>query len=269
MHPHSPSDDADEPTMIEDGPHWSARPLMALPRAVPVSNVRVAVPPPVPSPRRLPPPPVVIAATRVPFYSYAEEQASGALDTECVAPLPMYDDSTPSLRPDWQLWIAARWKQLAVPACGVVAGLILVVGYLALGGNRQAVAASARATTPVVHTAPIVMHVDAPAPAGRDAAVRAAIALARKGMPTPAAGGHVDIEEAATTGTIAHEPAPAIAMADDADAVDEIEMEPAPAVRVKRVKRVATSDRRESRSKRPAIRFNASTPLGDLRPSSR
>jgi hypothetical protein len=237
----------DEATMIDHGPHWSARPMTALPRPVqrssvqpPVVNARVTplVRDPVPGPYMLP---------RT-FYSYAEDQASNALDTECVAPLPMSE-----IRPDWQIWLAATWTRYAVPFCGAVAGLVLIVSYLALGGESRAVAATATTTSSA-----IVMRVDGPAPTNRDAAVRQAIAMARSGAITPSQQPKdmVDIEEAATTGTIvAAEP-------------DEIEMDAVPMQRpakhvVKHGKRKATT----ATAKRGPIKLNVNTALGDLRVS--
>jgi hypothetical protein len=218
----------DEATVIDHGPHWSARPMTTLPRPVQKSSVQPTAP--VPGPYMLP----------TPFYSYAEEQASMALDTECVAPLPMS-----SLRPDWQLWIAAKWTRYAVPFCGAAAGLILIIAYLALGGENRAVAASA--ATPSA----IVMHVDGPAPTSRDAAVRKAIAMARSGA-AAAPTEMVDIEEAATTGTIV------------AAEADEIEMDAVPMKRpAKHV--VKHSKRAKPSSKRGPIKLNAKTALGDLR----
>lgn len=224
-----PTHTDDEATVIEHGPHWSAAPMTTLPRPVQRSSVQAM---PAPGPYMLP---------QI-FYSHAEHEASLALDTECVAPLPMS-----SLRPDWQLWIAAKWQRYAVPFCGAVAGLVLVLGYLALGGERPAIAASAAPSSSA-----IVMHVDAPAPTSRDAAVRNAIAMARSGAAVAPAE-MVDIEEAATTGTIvAAEP-------------EEIEMDAVPMQKpakhvvkhAKRAKAVST--------KRGPIKLNATTPLGDLR----
>lgn len=238
-HPH----DDDEATVIEHGPHWSARPLTTLPRPVQrssvqpiVTNVRSArlVADPVPGPYMLP---------RT-FYSYAEEQAALALDTECVRPL-----SEAELRPDWQIWLSAKWARFAVPVCGAVAGIILAFVYVALGGESGAVAAAA--TKPAA-TSAIVMRVDGPAPTSRDAAVRNAIAMARSGAAaaTPASE-MVDIEEAATTGTIvAAEP-------------DEIEMDAIPMKRP--AKHVVKKRAKPASTKRGPIKLNAKTALGDLR----
>lgn len=224
----------DEATVIDHGPHWSARPLTTLPRPVQKSSVQPTLPGPYQLPRT--------------FYSYAEEQASLALDTECVAPLPMS-----SLRPDWQIWLGAKWARYAVPFCGVVAGLILIVGYLALGGERRAVAAAA-STTPSA----IVMRVDGPAPTSRDAAVRKAIAMARSGAAAaPTEMPMVDVEEAATTGTIvAAEP-------------DEIEMDAIPMQKPAKhaVKHGTRAKPSMSSTKRGPIKLNAKTALGDLRVS--
>jgi hypothetical protein len=235
----------DEATVIDTGPHWSARPLTTLPRPVqrssahpPLASVRPArlVQDPVPGPYMLP---------RT-FYSFAEERSAAALDTECVAPLPMSE-----IRPDWQIWLAATWARFAVPLCGAAAGLILIISYLALGGETRGVAAAATTTS----TSAIVMRVDGPAPTNRDAAVRNAIAMARSGAAVPTETAMVDIEEAATTGTIV------------AAAPDEIEMDAVPMQRpakhvVKHAKRA-----KPSASKRGPIKLNASTALGDLRVS--
>jgi hypothetical protein len=177
------------------------------------------------------------------FYSHAEEQSALALDTECVAPLPMS-----SLRPDWQLWIAATCTRYAVPLCGAVAGLILIISYLALGGERRAVAAAAAPASSA-----IVMRVDGPAPTKRDAAVRNAIAMARSGAATPAP--LADIEEVATTGTIV------------AAEADEIEMDAVPMQ--KPAKHVVKHSKRAkpASTQRGPIKLNAKTALGDLRVS--
>ncbi|MFN0248997.1 MAG: hypothetical protein ACKV2T_19080 [Kofleriaceae bacterium] len=242
--------DDDEATVIDHGPHWSARPLTTLPRPVqrsaaqpPVVNARVTslVRDPVPGPYLLP---------RT-FYSHAEEQASRALDTECVAPLPMSE-----LRPDWQIWFAAKWARYAVPFCGAAAGLLLIISYLLLGGESRAVAAAATKPT----SSAIVMRVDGPAPTNRDAAVRQAIAMARSGAMTPSdpPAEMVDIEEAATTGTI-------VAAEPDEIEMDAIPMQrPAKHVVVKHGKRKSSSG---ASAKRGPIKLNAKTALGDLRVS--
>lgn len=240
--------DDDEATVIEHGPHWSARPLTTLPRPVQrssvqpmVTNVRSArlVRDPVPGPYMLP---------RT-FYSYAEEQAALALDTECVTPL-----SEAELRPDWQIWLSARWARYAVPFCGAVAGLALVIAYLAIGGEGRAVAAAATKST----SSTIVMRVDGPPPSDRDAAVRKAIAMARSGAARPsiAASEMVDIEEAATTGTI-------VAAEPEEIEPEEIEMD---AIPMKRPAKHAVKKRAKPAStKRGPIKLNAKTALGDLR----
>ncbi len=218
----------DEATQIDHGPHWSARPLTTLPRPVQKSSAQPIVRPAAE--------PYVLPRT---FYSYAEEQSALALDTECVAPLPMSE-----LRPDWQIWLSATWARYAVPFCGAVAGLILAISYLALGGENRAVAAAATTTSSAV-----VMRVDGPAPTDRDAAVRHAIAMARSGAAAPTE--MVDIEEAATTGTIvAAEP-------------DEIEMDAVPMQRP--AKHVAKKRAKPASTKRGPIKVNAKTALGDLR----
>lgn len=189
----------DEATVIDHGPHWSARPMTTQGDAL-------------------------------------------ALDTECVAPLPMS-----SLRPDWQIWLATTWARFAVPFCGAAAGLILILSYLALGSEKHAVAASVSAAS----SSAIVMRVDGPAPTDRDAAVRHAIAMARSGATAPSATPMVDIEEAATTGTIvAAEP-------------DEIEMDAVPMQRP--AKHVVRKRPTHGATKRGPITLNAATALGDLR----
>ncbi len=238
----------DEATVIDNGPHWSARPMTTLPPPVQRSSVRAARPAiqpmlvnarvtplvrdPVPGPYMLP---------RA-FYSFAEEQSAAALDTECVAPLPLTE-----IRPDWQIWLAAKWSRFAVPFCGAVAGLALVIGYLALGGETRAVAAAATSSSA------IVMRVDGPAPTNRDAAVRNAITMARSGAAVPAETPMVDIEEAATTGTIV------------AAAHDEIEMDAVPMQRPAKHVVKATKRAKPASTKRGPIKLNANTALGDLR----
>ncbi len=216
----------DEATVIDNGPHWSARPMTTLPRPVQRSSARAISPGPYMLPQT--------------FYSHAEEQSALALDTECVAPLPLS-----SIRPDWQIWLGSTWSRFAVPFCGAIAGLVLIIGYLALGGERRAVAAAA---TPSA----IVMRVDGPAPTSRDAAVRHAIAMVRTtGTPTPM----VEIQEAATTGTIvAAEPG-------------EIEMDAVPMH--KPAKHVVKQGKRAKRAsaKRAPLELNTKTALGDLRVS--
>lgn len=235
----------DEATVIDHGPHWSARPLTTLPRPVQRSSVQPIVG--IPRPARLvaDPVPGPYMLPRA-FYSYAEEQAAAALDTECVAPLPMSE-----LRPDWQIWLAGTWARFAVPFCGLAAGLILIIGYLAMGGENRAIAASASPARSA-----IVMRVDGPPPSNRDAAVRHAIAMARSGAAVPSETPMVEIEEAATTGTI---------VAADAD---EIEMDAVPMQRP--AKHAAKHGKRAKSApsmsgKRGPIKVNAQTALGDLR----
>ena len=169
------SDYADDlATEIEHGPHWSQR------RA---ATVRPELPTP-PLPPRLPrayqvsavptvgravqvAPAVRIAAVshapvRVPFYSFAEQQAAQQqqLDTERVAPLPMS-----SLRPDWMELLDRAWTRFAVPAVGMIAGLIFVIGYLAYssqGGEAVAGAAASAEAAPIVMPAEVAVAEQAP-----------------------------------------------------------------------------------------------------------
>ena len=93
----------------------------------------------------------------LPFYSYAESQTQYGLDTERVVPLPMS-----SLRPSWEELLVKAWQRFAAPACGMIAGLIFVVGYLAYSGQRgAAIASSASPVAPMVMPA-IAMTADAP-----------------------------------------------------------------------------------------------------------
>ncbi len=108
-----------------------------------------------------PPAPLPIVETSnymLPFYSYSESQTQYGLETERVAPLPMSD-----LRPDWYVTLAKLWSRFAAPACGAIAGLIFVVGYLAYASqNRGALAASATPAPRIVM--PVEVAVAAPAP---------------------------------------------------------------------------------------------------------
>ncbi len=217
----------DAATEIDHAPHWSFNraslqrmradvPSLAssptlpvrMPPAVQMSSVRRA---PLPPPAR-------------PFYSYAETQAAQHLDTERVAPLPMS-----ALRPTWLEWLATSWTRFAAPACGAIAGLIFVVGYLAYSSQRGAGIATAAATAgPIVMPAEIAMTAPAPsedidAPSevpAREPTVSPIAPVAKAIAQTKRGGG----------------------------------------------KRIA-STKRPSASKRRPIRLNDSTPLGDLRPS--
>lgn len=169
-------------TEIDHGPHWSlrraatVRPELAaaplLPRAYQVSAVptvgrAVQVAPAV----RIAA--VSYAPVRLPFYSHAEQEAAQQpafyshaeaqqLDTERVAPLPMS-----SLRPDWMELLDRAWTRFAVPVVGMIAGLILVVGYLAYSsqaGNVIAGAAAAVEATPIVMPAEVAVAVAEEAP---------------------------------------------------------------------------------------------------------
>jgi hypothetical protein len=93
----------------------------------------------------------------LPFYSYAESQTQYGLDTERVVPLPMS-----SLRPSWEELLVKAWQRFAVPACGMIAGLIFVVGYLAYSSQRGvAIASSASPSAPIVMPA-IAMSAESP-----------------------------------------------------------------------------------------------------------
>ncbi|CAN5834416.1 hypothetical protein BH11MYX3_BH11MYX3_46050 [soil metagenome] len=87
------------------------------------------------------------------FYSYSEDCAAQEVHTERVTPL--------SLRPTWLERLALVWPRLAAPACGAIAGLILVVGYLAYA-NQPGVAIAATAAPIAIHTETIAMTVEAP-----------------------------------------------------------------------------------------------------------
>ncbi len=120
-YPH-PTDYADDAaTEIDRQPHWSV-------------GGRVSLPPP----RE--------------FYSYSEQCGAQHLDTERVTPL--------SLRPTWMERLALAWPKLAAPACGAIAGLILVVGYLAYANQPRTVIAATAA--PITMPAEIALAVPAP-----------------------------------------------------------------------------------------------------------
>jgi hypothetical protein len=163
-----PSDYADErATEIDAGPHWSApRPVPPrLPRALQVSAVPTAG-----RAVRVAPVTKIIAIShapvRVPFYSFAEQQAAQETvasawsgETERVDPLPFG-----ALKPAWIVWFDRMWPKLAAPALGMIAGLIFVVGYLAYSTQARP-AAHAAAGSAMIDAAPIAMEVDLPAPA--------------------------------------------------------------------------------------------------------
>jgi len=203
----------DDATVIDAGPHWSIQraSLARMPRPQP----------PLPPPPLRRPAATLPAPLRAPaFYSYAEEAARQHLDTERVAPLAMSDLESP-----WIVRLAAAWQRFAAPACGLIAGLILVVGYLASSSPTGAIA-TAPAPTPA-----IILPVEA-------AASTALVEDVRTDAPPVAA--------VATAEPVAAPPSRV------------------PAKRVASKKRaIATA----SRSKRGPIRIDASTPLGNLRPS--
>jgi len=205
----------DDATVIDAGPHWS------------IQRVSLA---PMPQPRPpLPPPPLRRPAATLPaplrtpaFYSYAEEAARQHLDTERVAPLPMSDLENP-----WIVRLAAAWQRFAAPACGLIAGLILVVGYLASSTQGDSSATAAAPAPEIV--LPIAISVTAPDPV----------------EPTDAP------------------PSPEVAAVAAAESVAAPPSR-VPAKRLAQKKRVIST---ASRSKRRPIRFDTSTPLGNLRPS--
>ena len=192
-------------TEIEHGPHWSQLPRVAprpeiaarpvpprLPRAHQINAAdRVVAPTPVA-------PALPAAAAPVAFYSFAEEQAALAspqaalasppaacpwsVDTERVAPLPFG-----SIRPSWIDALDRMWSRFAAPALGVIAGLILVVGYLAYSTQAAPVAsASASAATasrPVAPSVVMTAELDEPA-AATEIAPPAAPVIAPPASPT-------------------------------------------------------------------------------------
>lgn len=186
-------------TEVDGEPHWSI-PRWAmvppLPRPVQVSAAQriVALPPPLRAPMT--------------FYSYAEHSARRHDITERVAPLPMSELESP-----WGVGLATAWQRFAAPACGLIAALILVVGYLAYSSQSPSIATAA-----------------APAPA----------------IVMP-------VEIAVTSDPIV-EPAAA-------SAASKVEIVPTV------VMPVATKQTAQKKTKRRPVRFDASTPLGNLRPS--
>ncbi len=206
----------DDATEIDAGPHWSIQRVslatMPQPR------------PPLPRPPLRRPAATLPAPLRTPaFYSYAEEAARQHLDTERVAPLPMSDLESP-----WIVRLAAAWQRFAAPACGLIAGLILVVGYLATSSQGGSIATAAAPAPELVM--PVAISVTAPDP----------VEDVRLDAPPPS-----------VASTTAAEPATAPPSR-------------VPAKRVAPKKRVIST---ASRSKRRPIRFDTSTPLGNLRPS--
>ena len=194
-------------TEIDREPHWSMPRRLsvpALPRPVQVSAAgRVALPPP----QRAP----------VAFYSYAEETARRHDVTERVVPLSMSELESP--------WLDNMWKRFAGPACGLIAALILVVGYLAYSTGQSGAVSTAAAAAPA-----IVMPVEVAASEDLATAIEAASAT-----------------ETVRTATV---PAPT---------------KQAPTKRIASKKRVSSSST-SGKTKRRPIRFDSSTPLGNLRP---
>lgn len=201
-------------TEIDSEPHWSmtrrpsltpVTPIAPLPRPVQVSAARrVALPPP--------------QRTPVAFYSYAEESARRHDVTERVAPLAMSDLESP--------WLDNMWKRFAGPACGLIAALILVVGYLAYSTGQSGAVATAAAPAPAI-VMPVEVAVSEDLPA--------------------------ELEAPSATETVREATVP-------------MAMKQAPSKRIASKKRVSSTST-SSKTKRRPIRFDASTPLGNLRPS--
>lgn len=248
-------------TEIDHGPHWSSRrvSLGFMPPPVQRSAALLpATPPPLRTPAvgtpaigapvvmrapiaerapvlilpvaasmRAPLPPPLRAPTA--FYSYAEDAARRHLDTERVAPLPMSDLEDP-----WVTHLHGTWQRFAGPALGMIAALILVVGYLAYssqsgGGTATSTALGATLTMPVV-VAPIVTEDSFNVPADPPAAEPRAPTV-------PAAAETADVPPQRST-----------------------------AKRMSSKKRISSSSSTASKGKRRPIRFDTSTPLGSLRP---
>ena len=266
-----PSDYADDAaTEIDREPHWSSKRAATVrpvePQAFPVvvlegapqisrtvTRVSLDVPaafatpvafdmrraprPPVFSQRR--PEPVAVRAPlpppQRPFYSYAEECARQHLVTERVPRLP-----APGLRRTWAELLEGAWSRFAAPACGLIAGLIFVVGYLAYSSQRGAgIATSAASVAPIVMPAEVAMA----SPAETDEIAPRVVAVDRE--PTVAA---VNPPSEPTRRAKAVRAAPRSASADELPAR-------------------ASVSRKASATKRRPIRLNDATPLGDLRPS--
>lgn len=190
--PYTPEHD-DEATQIDSAPHWSSVRqslvgMKAAPAKTRAQTVRPELaarvvpkrPPPLPVPPRLPPavqrraitpaaPLPVVAATSymLPFYSHAEAQPQYGVETERVDPLPMS-----SLRPDWYVSLAKLWSRYAAVACGAIAGLIFVVGYLAYASQNRAAIASAAVPAPRI-VMPVEVAVAEPVAEPAPLAVRA------------------------------------------------------------------------------------------------
>lgn len=178
-------------TEIEHGPHWSQLPrvaprpsLAALPKPPPLPRAqqinaadRIVAPTPAPV---LPP-----AAAPVAFYSFAEEQAALAsptdghlassasnpwnVETARVDPLPYG-----SIRPSWLDALDRFWSRFAAPSLGVIAGLILVIGYLAYSSQAAPIASAATSARPVAPAVVMTAEIEeADAPAPEPAAMRA------------------------------------------------------------------------------------------------
>ncbi|MBL9016659.1 MAG: hypothetical protein JNL83_20900 [Myxococcales bacterium] len=191
-------------TEIDHGPHWSQLPRVAprpeiaarpvpprLPRAHQVNAADRSVAPTPPAGIAVPPP-LPRAAAPVAFYSFAEEQAARAahepacpwaLDTERVAPLPYG-----SIRPSWIDALDRMWSRFAAPALGMIAGLILVVGYLAYSTQAAPIASAASAARPVAPAVVMTAELEEPAvPAAELPIPRSEPTVAQVNAPAPAA----------------------------------------------------------------------------------
>jgi hypothetical protein len=194
-----------------------ARPVFSQRRPEPVA-VRAPLPPP-----------------QRPFYSHAEECARQHLVTERVPRLP-----APGSSKIWGELLEAAWSRFAAPACGVIAGLIFVVGYLAYSSQRGAgIATSAATVAPIVMPAEVAMT----SPTETDGVAPRVVAVDR--TPTVAS---VNPPAEPTRRAKAARVAPRAASADELPAR-------------------ASVSRKPPATKRRPIRLNDSTPLGDLRPS--
>ncbi|HEY4177346.1 MAG TPA: hypothetical protein VGM90_10955 [Kofleriaceae bacterium] len=90
------------------------------------------------------------------FYSFAEEQAAFALETEYVRRMSAPDlmqQAHVELRPAWQQQVGAVWNRYAVHICGAVAGLVLIITYLI--ASTPAVAPKHAAAVPAKPVMPV------------------------------------------------------------------------------------------------------------------
>lgn len=168
---------------------------------------RVVLPPPMRAP--------------VAFYSYAEEAARRYDVTERVVPLPMSELESP-----WGVGLATAWQRFAAPACGLIAALILVVGYLAYSSQAGSVATAAAPRPSIIMPVEIAVSPEA-------AVQRAA---------EPAA--EPEIEASVVAETVS-----------------------APVTATKRTAPIKRVGPASSKTRRRPVVIDASTPLGNLRPS--